>query len=136
MNELDFKIQIICDISFLNEKSIIIRGTKDSEIEKIRNDVDHFFLGEGKKISSEEKSFCLFFLKTIEDLEKWVNGKMFITWDEDDVNFLNFLLNSRWLYEKKTISIYETYIKELLKRVVTPLFLKIEQSDSFFSDLS
>ncbi len=110
MNEIDFKIDIICEISYLNEDALSLKENKTSFEE-------HFH-------------------KTIDLLEKWVKENLYRLWDEDDVNFLNFILNSRWLYKDEMFNDYLSLLKEMTSKVTYPLFISLNKEDPFFSDVS
>ena len=110
MDQFDFKIDIICEISYLNEDTLSLK--------------DH------------KKSFEEHFHNVINLLERWVKGKLYISWEEDDVNFLNFLLHSRWLYKEIMFKEYSSLLKELASKVTCPLILSLNKEDQFFLDLS
>ena len=110
MDQFDFKIDIICEISYLNEDAPSLK--------------DH------------KKSFEEHFHNAINFLERWVKEKLYISWEEDDVNFLNFLLHSRWLYKEIMFKEYSSLLKELASKVTCPLILSLNKEDQFFLDLS
>lgn len=109
MNDEDFKIDIILEISYLNEGALQDLGSS---------------------------SFKEHFNKAINLLSIWVNEKKYLSWDEDDVNFLNFLLHSRWLYKEDMFSSHSSLLKELLTKVTYPLITSLPNNDQFYNDLS
>ncbi len=109
MNYEDFKIDIILEISYLNEEALL---------------------------DKESSSFKEHFQKAIDLLSLWVNEKMYILWEEDDVNFLNFLFHSRWLYEEDNFKKNSTLLKELTIKVTYPFLLSLKEDDQFYSDSS
>ncbi len=110
MDQYDFKIDIICEISYLNEDALSLK--------------DH------------KKSFEEHFHNVINLLERWVKEKLYLSWEEDDVNFLNFLLHSRWLYKEIMFKEYSSLLGELASKVICPLILSLKKEDQFFLDLS
>ncbi len=109
MNDEDFKIDIILEISYLNE---------------------------GALQDLESSSFKEHFNKAINLLSIWVKEKKYFSWDEDDVNFLNFLLHSRWLYKEDMFSLHSSLLKELITKVTYPLIISLPSNDQFYNDLS
>lgn len=113
MNEIDFKIKTLCDISFFNEEGdFILNGKKDFEIYQEKLEI------------------------VIEDLSLWVKERYFQVWDEDDVNFLNFLLRSKYLYTDFIFNKEKDLLKKLYLECLTPLILLSNKTSSFFNDLS
>ncbi len=110
MDQYDFKIDIICEISYLNEDAISLKDHKKSFEEHFRN--------------------------VINLLERWAKEKLYLSWEEDDVNFLNFLLHSRWLYKEIMFKEYSSLLGELASKVICPLILSLKKEDQFFLDLS
>lgn len=113
MDSIDFKIKTICDISFFNEEG------------------DFLLSGKGSETFYQEKLRIV-----IEDLSIWVKEKHFLSWDEDDVNFLNFALRSKYLYGEGIFDAHKDSIKQLYLSCITPLILFLKKKDPFFDDLS
>lgn len=140
MDNLDFKIQIICDISFLNEKSVLLNNLPKGEENLL---IIRKSLGESLKkenfdnpIPYKQNELAKSLLITIKDLKRWVDEDIYLSWEEDDTNFLNFLLHSRWLCKREMLDLYEDYLRLLFKDVITPLFMKTTHNDQFFNDIS
>ncbi len=140
MDNLDFKIQIICDISFLNEKAILLNDLpKDEEsLSTIRKSLNDSLKKEDfdNPILYRQNELAKSLFLTIKDLKRWVEEDIYLSWEEDDTNFLNFLLHSRWLYKREMFDLYRDYLSLLFKDVLTPLFMKTTHNDQFFNDMS
>lgn len=140
MNAIDFKIQTLCDISFFNEEGDALFSSNKSlnlpasiELDGRLNLTD-----DSKKMlqgTSQEK-FVTYFLNVISDLETWVKEEYYVSWEEDDVNFLNFMLRSKYIYSAKIEGAYINILRELFLRCLTPFILKSKKDDIFFDDLS
>ncbi|GEM_PF-6637525 len=141
MDFINFKLDVICDISYLNEESSSLEMIPSGKIEKERlHEASLSFLKGSQKdetilLKYHQKAFLSYFLQTMRDLEKWVKGKEPFSWEEDDVGFLNFLLHSSWLYSEKMKENYPDYLKELIQSVLCPLILSLTKKDPFFHDL-
>lgn len=109
MNNEDFKIDIILEISYLNEEALL---------------------------NKESSSFKEHFQNAINLLSTWLNKKMYVLWEEDDVNFLNFLFHSRWLYSEENFKINPLLLKKLTRNVTCPFLLSLKEGDQFYSDSS
>ena len=105
----DFKIDIIFEISYLNEEALL---------------------------NKESSSFKRHFQNTINLLSEWVGKKMYALWEEDDVNFLNFIFHSRWLYDEEDFEYNSELLKELTTDVTYPFLLSLKEDDQFYSDSS
>lgn len=142
MNKLDFKIQIICDISFLNEKSVFLEElpSNKEEIASIKETLNQSLkertFDNDTLVRFKQDEFAKIFYQTIIDLKKWVEEDIYLSWEEDDTNFLNFLLHSRWLYEERMLETYSSYISLLFNEVIVPLFMKTSSKNQFFNDMS
>ncbi len=105
----DFKIDIILEISYLNEEALQ---------------------------SIESSSFIEHFKKAINLLSRWVKEKIYLSWEEDDVNFLNFIFHSRWLYAEGVFNKNPSLLKDLIRDVAYPFLMQINPDDQFYQDSS
>ena len=141
MNLTNFKLDLICDISYLNEQFSSLEMIPFDEKEKERlHEAAISFLNGSKKdeailLKYHQKEFLSYFLQTTSDLEKWVKEKKPFSWEEDDVGFLNFLLHSSYLHSEKMKENYPEYLKNLIQRVLCPLILSLTEEDPFYHDL-
>lgn len=141
MDFINFKLDLICDISYLNEQSSSLEMIPSDKFEKEKlHDASVSFLNGSNKDETtlrefHQKEFLFDFLQTMSDLEKWVKEKEPLSWEEDDVSFLNFLLHSSWLYSKKMKETYPEYLQNLIQRVLCPLIVSLTEEDPFYHDL-
>ena len=142
MNSIDFKLQLICDISFLNEYSSALKKLPFTQEEKEKlHQISLSFLDGSSKdddllLSFQQKEFLSCLLRSIEDLAIWVKEKHYLSWEDDDVNFLNFLLHSPWLYSKEMQENYPEYLIKLIREILLPFILAQKKEDPFYSDIS
>lgn len=141
MNSIDFKLELICDISYLNEQSSFLKEIPSNQEERKKfHDASLSFLNGSLEDDSllakyHQKDFLSYFLQTTKDLETWVKEKHYLSWEDDDVNFLNFLLHCPWLYSEKMQENYPEYLEKLIQKVLCPFILSQKKDDPFFSDL-
>ena len=82
MNLTNFKLDLICDISYLNEQFSSLEMIPFEEKEKERlHKAAISFLNASKKdeailLKYHQKEFLSYFLQTTSDLEKWVKEKI------------------------------------------------------------
>ena len=135
MDVIEFKIKTLCDISFFNEEGEHI--TSDIILSPIEVD-SSLNLSDETREKLKDCNLLLFttyLIESIKDLEIWQKEKMYLSWEEDDVNFLNFMLRSKCLYSSKIRGTYSNILKELFLRCLTPFILSSTKEDMFYGDL-
>ncbi len=150
MNPLDDKIDILCSISYLNETILSLPNLSSSSQEETREadrKIEEAYQVDGyEKMKMPFDSFALLtneghydfvlrLLETIHSLSLWVNQRMYLNWEEDDVAFLSFLLHHRTLYSDDMISAHRPLLRLLMKEVLIPFFLDSKPEDPFFDDM-
>ena len=151
MNPLDDKIDILCSISYLNETILSLPNLSSSSQEETREadrKIEEAYQVDGyEKMKMPLDSFALLtneghydfvlrLLETIHSLSLWVNQRMYLNWEEDDVAFLSFLLHHRTLYSDDMISAHRPLLRLLMKEALIPFFLDSKPEDPFFDDIN
>lgn len=96
MDLTNFKLDLICDISYLNEQFLSLEMIPFDEKEKERlHEAAISFLNGSKKdeailLKYHQKEFLSYFLQTTSDLEKWVKEKKTFFLGRRRCQFLKF----------------------------------------------
>lgn len=140
MDLVDFKIQTLCDISFFNEEGDRLFSANNSlslpDPIELNDDLELTTKSKSMLEKYGQEKFASLFLKVIKDLEMWIKEKYYLFWEEDDVNFLNFMLRSKYIYSSKIEGTYINIQRELFSKCLTPFIMNTTKKDVFFEDVS